>query len=309
METKTSTLDLVSIALCALIWGTTFYAITLQLGVVDPLVSVVYRFALSAALLFVWCLITREKIALNLRAHLGALGCGIATFTINYPLVYVAEESVTSGVVAIAFAAMAFTNLVTFRIVFKQRPASMAWIGALLGVTGVALISWDEIHSAAFGHAAAIGIALTMVSVVMASIGNLAAHEGQEAGASVPALTAWSMAYGAAALAFFVAVSGRHWAFVATPTYIGSLFYLSIAGSVIAFLLYFGLARRRGYGTAAYVSAIAPLIAMAVSSVIEHKSWGVLAFAAAALVLTGQVLLLNSRRSSVVSQSAAPRRR
>lgn len=296
MHTKTTSLDLISIALCALIWGTTFYAITWQLGVVDPLVSVVYRFTLAAALLFMWCKISGEKIALTPRQHLAAVGVGVCTFTINYPMVYVAEESVTSGVVAVAFAAMAFVNLVIFRIVFGQRAPLLAWVGALLGVAGVALISWDEISGARMSDAALFGIGLTFLAVLMASFGNLAAHKGQEEGAPVTSLTAWSMAYGAAALALFVQVTGRAWRFAATPSYIGSMLYLTVAGSVIAFLLYFGLARRRGYGTAAYVSAISPLLAMTVSGVIEHKSWGILAFIAAALVLAGQVLLLKGKR-------------
>ncbi len=297
MEAKnTTSLDLISIALCALIWGTTFYAITLQFGVVDPLVSVVYRFTLAAALLFVWSKLSGEKIALPPRQHLAAFGVGFCTFTINYPMVYVAEESVTSGVVAVAFAAMAFVNLVTFRLVFGQRAPVLAWVGALLGVAGVGLISWDEIAGAHMSSAAAFGIGLTFCAVLMASLGNLCAHKGQEEGAPVTSMTAWSMAYGAAALAVFVQLSGRAWRFVATPTYVGSLLYLTIAGSVIAFLLYFNLARRRGYGVAAYVSAISPLLAMTVSGVIEHKTWGPFAFIAAGLVLAGQGLLLRGKR-------------
>src|SRR5262245_13611208 len=107
-QRSTGTLDIASIVLCTLIWGTTFYAITLQLASVDPVVSVVYRFALSAALLFAWCKVTGEKIGLTRGQHLAAAAMGILTFSINYPLVYVAEQHVTSGVVAIVFAAMAF---------------------------------------------------------------------------------------------------------------------------------------------------------------------------------------------------------
>ena len=39
------------VGVCALIWGTTWYAITFQLGAVDPVVSVVMRFAIAAAVL------------------------------------------------------------------------------------------------------------------------------------------------------------------------------------------------------------------------------------------------------------------
>jgi drug/metabolite transporter (DMT)-like permease len=283
--------------ICALVWGTTFYAITLQLGVVDPLVSVVYRFTLSAVLLFVWCKISGERVALTRNQHLAAAAMGVLTFSGNYPLVYVAEQHVVSGVVAIVYAAMAFINLVLFRILFGQRTRPIAWVGALLGIAGVALISWDEIAAAQMSEEASFGLGLASLAVVMASFGNVAARKGEDLQAPVTSLTAWSMAYGAAALAVFVLFTGRAWTFEATPAYIGSLLYLSIAGSVVAFLLYFGLARRRGYGTAAYVSAMAPLVAMFVSGVLENKNWGPLSFVAVALVLAGQVLLLRAKRA------------
>lgn len=37
------------------IWGSTWFAIKLQLGMVDPMVSVAYRFGLAAFLLLGWC--------------------------------------------------------------------------------------------------------------------------------------------------------------------------------------------------------------------------------------------------------------
>ena len=45
-----------AIAVCALIWGTTWFAITLQLGPIDPVVSIVWRFGLAALVLFGFCL-------------------------------------------------------------------------------------------------------------------------------------------------------------------------------------------------------------------------------------------------------------
>ena len=73
---STQWLDITAIVVCTLCWGTTWFAITLQLGVVDPVVSVVYRFAFAAALLFAWCALRREKIALTRAQHLAAFGVG-----------------------------------------------------------------------------------------------------------------------------------------------------------------------------------------------------------------------------------------
>ena len=97
-------------------------------------------------------------------------------------------------------------------------------------------------------------------------------------------------------LAVFAVATGKTWAFEFTAPYILSLLHLSLVGSVIAFALYYGLARRRGYATASYISALTPPLAMFVSALFEDKSWGVFALSGVVLVLAGQVLLLRSKR-------------
>jgi drug/metabolite transporter (DMT)-like permease len=269
----------------------------LQLGVVDPVVSVVYRFAFAALLLFIWCALRGEKIALTRAQHFAAFGVGFSTFTINYSLVYLAEQWVTSAVVAVLFATMAFANLIGFRIAFRQRPSLLAWAAASLGVAGVALLAWEEIASSHFGADAMLGIVLTLVGVSAAVVGNVFARRGEMAGSRVAPSTAWAMAYGAGALALFALATGKTFSFTPTWAYGLSFLHLSVVGSVIAFLMYYGLARRRGYATASYVSALAPILAMLMSSLFEHKSWGFMALGGVVLALTGQVLLLRTRRS------------
>ncbi len=289
-------LDLIAIIVCTLAWGTTWFAITLQLGVVDPVISITYRFALAAVLLFAWCALRREKIALNRAQHMAAFGVGIFTFLLNYVLVYWAEERVASAVVAVLFAALAFFNLIAFRLVFGQRAPALAWAAAWLGILGVALLSWEELASARMGEAALIGLGLTFAAVLSSAAGNIYARRGEIAGAGVATFTAWSMSYGVAILVLFALATGRAWTFDPSWSYVLSLLHLSIIGSVLAFLLYFGLARRRGYATAAYISALTPPVAMTVSTIFEGKSWGLLALAGIVLVLLGQVLLLRAKK-------------
>jgi drug/metabolite transporter (DMT)-like permease len=99
-------------------------------------------------------------------------------------------------------------------------------------------------------------------------------------------------------LAAFALATGKAWTFEFTAPYILSLLHLSIVGSVIAFALYYGLARRRGYATASYISALTPPLAMFVSAMLEDKSWGLFALGGVVLVLMGQVLLLRSKRAA-----------
>jgi drug/metabolite transporter (DMT)-like permease len=287
--------DLVAIAICTLAWGTTWYAITLQFGVVDPVISIIYRFALAAALLFAWCALRREPITLTRTQHFAAFGMGVCNFAFNYALVYWAEERVTSAVVAVTFASMAFVNLITFRLAYRERAPMLSWVAALLGVAGVALMSWGEVAGADTNTSALIGILLTIGAVIAASLGNAFARRGDLAGAGVAPFTAWGMAYGVGLLTLFALASGKSWTFEFSPAYVLSLAHLAIVGSVVAFLLYFGLARRRGYATASYISALTPLVAMVVSTVFEAKTWGVGALGGVALVLVGQWLLLQTR--------------
>jgi drug/metabolite transporter (DMT)-like permease len=280
-----------------LAWGTTWYAITHQLGVVDPVVSVTYRFTLAAVLLFVWCALRRERIALTCAQHAAAFGVGLSTFAINYALVYFAEQWVTSAVVAVVFAAMSFMNLIGFRLAFGQRAPLLAWTAAALGIIGICLLSWEEMTSANFDALAMTGIGLTLLGVAFSVVGNIYARRGELAGSTVAASTGWAMAYGAGLLAIYALITGKTWAFEFTPAYVLSLLHLAVNGSVIAFLVYFGLARRRGYSTASYIAALAPLVAMTVSALFEGKSWGLMALGGVALVLVGQFLLLRAKRA------------
>lgn len=295
---RTQWYDLAAIVVCTLAWGTTWFAITLQLGVVDPVISITYRFAFAALLLFVWGALRKEKLLLNRAQHLAAFGVGLFTFAIDYSFVYWAEERVTSAVVAVVFAAMAFMNLAVFRVAFGQRAPLLAWAAAGLGVLGVGLLSWEEIISSNMSDRAWAGIGLTLAGVFAAAIGNVYARKGELAGAGVVSSTGWAMGYGAALLAIFAVATGKTWAFEFTAPYILSLLHLSVVGSVIAFALYYGLARRRGYATASYISALTPPLAMLVSAMLEGKSWGLFALGGVVLVLAGQVLLLRSKRAA-----------
>jgi drug/metabolite transporter (DMT)-like permease len=288
--------DLAAIGVCTLAWGTTWYAITLQFGCVDPVVSIVYRFALASALLFAWVGLRREKLTLTGPQHIAAFGVGLFTFSIDYAFVYWAEERIASAIVAVTFSALAFVNLAAFRLIYKERAPLAAWAAAVLGVGGVAILFWSELSTAEMTARAAAGLLLAAYGVVAACVGNLFARRGESAGAPVASSTAWAMAYGAALLALFALATGREWAFEPSWRYALSLLHLSVIGSVVAFVLYFGLARRRGYGLASYIAALTPPLAMGMSAAFEGKHWPALAFVGLILILAGQAILLRTRR-------------
>lgn len=291
-------LAVAGVGLCALIWGTTWYAITLQLGTVAPLASIVWRFGLAAVVLFAGCLVTRRSLKLTLNQHLAAAGQGVFAFSISYSFTYAAEGRIASAVVAVIFAALAFLNLILFRVAARQKAALAAWGGAALGVVGVAILSGSEVLGAGLDDSSLAGVGFALTAVVASAFGNFFAWRGQQAGSAVIPSTAWAMAYGTILLALYGLATGVEWSIEPSLTYLGSLLYLSVFGSVIAFVVYFTIARMRGYALASYISALTPPIAMLVSVLFEDAHFGWTALAGLALVLAGQVLLIRAPKAS-----------
>ncbi len=284
--------------ICAVIWGTTWYAITLQLGTVAPLASIVWRFGLAAALLFLGCLVFRMKLRLTRAQHLAALGQGLFAFSISYSFTYASEGLVASAIVAVTFASLTFINLVLFRVAAGQKAAAASWGGAVLGLVGVAVLSGGEVLGAGFDGRAALGVGLALIATTASAFGNFFAWKGQTHGSTAIPSTAWAMAYGTGLLALYGLATGVEFTIDPNLTYVGSLLYLSVFGSVIAFGLYFTIARTIGYAMASYISALTPPIAMLVSVLFEGAQFGWSALAGLVLVLSGQALLIRAPRIS-----------
>jgi drug/metabolite transporter (DMT)-like permease len=130
--------------------------------------------------------------------------------------------------------------------------------------------------------------------VLVNAFGNLFTRAGQAAGADIILSTGAAMLYGTGALVLFGLATHVNFAIPMTVSYIGPLLYLSVLGSVAGFVFYYRLARSAGFTTASYIGAMTPLIAMLVSTVMEHVEWTKAAFAGVVLILVGQALVLRN---------------
>ncbi len=281
---------LVLFAVCTLIWGSTWLAITFQLGVVAPEASVAYRFALAALLLAAWCLATGRSLRFPLSQHPWFAAQGILLFGLNYLCVYQAELRIASGLVALLFSFIVFLNLLGVRIFFATPINHRTLLGAILGVSGVTLLFWRELGNS--DGSTLRGMAFAAGATVFAAGGNLVAVRNQRRGIPLPPSVTWGMAYGALALTLVASVEGIAWTFDAQPPYIASLLYLAAFGSVIAFSAYLTLLGQIGAARAGYVGVAVPVVALLLSTLFEHYQWTLLSLAGAALCVMGNVLVL-----------------
>jgi drug/metabolite transporter (DMT)-like permease len=287
--------------LVVLIWGTTWYAIKFQLGVVAPEISLVYRFVIAAICLFVYARVVRSPMRLSPREHRFIALQGVTLFCLNYWLTYLSTQYLTSGLVAVIFTSIIFFNLVNARLIFGTPIDGKVLVAAAAGMLGVALLFLPELRAATGDRTVMKGCLLALVATYIASLGNMAATRNTASGLQVVTVNAYGMTYGAASLAVIALLRGVPLVFDASWPYVLSLLYLSLAGTSLAFGLYLALMQKIGPARAAYTSVLFPAIALTVSTVFEGYRWSLPAFIGLAVLLGGNALALSRR----ARQSAA----
>src|SRR5690606_19536753 len=115
-----------------LIWGTTWIALKLQLGEVAIPVSIAYRFALAALVLFAILLLSGRLQPMNRRGQLICLAQGLCLFCINFMCFYTASQWIPSGLVAVIFSTATLWNALNARIFMGRRIALNVLAGGAL---------------------------------------------------------------------------------------------------------------------------------------------------------------------------------
>ncbi len=281
-----------------LIWGSTWYVITFQIGDVDPMYSVAYRFAIAGLLMLGVSKIWGLKLNFTRKEHGYILLQGLLLFGFNYWCMYSAELYITSGLVGLLFSLLVFMNLLNARIFLKTSIEMKVILGGLFGLIGTALIFQQDLAQFSLSDTKIWGLLLAIAGTIIASFGNITSARNQKAGIPVISSNAFGMTYGALAMFLIALISGKEMSFETNISYASSLIYLAIFGSVIAFGAYLTLIGNIGAGKAAYVAVVAPVIALVISTVFEDYQWSANSLSGAGLILVGNVVALRSSKKT-----------
>jgi drug/metabolite transporter (DMT)-like permease len=288
-----------------LIWGSTWIAITFQYGQVAPEVSVAYRFGLAALLLTSWCFFRSLNLRFTLREHGWMALQGGLMFGLNYVCIYLAEQRIPSGLTAVIFSLLAILNQLGARVFFGAPISGQALLGTIIGVIGVGFICLPGAVGIPHGSWFRAGVLLVLAGTVAASLSNLLSQRNQKQGIPVVQGNAVSMAYGAAFVALYCWAAGRSFTFDPSLRYVGSLAFLSIFGSILAFGAYLTLVGRIGAGRAGYAMVAIPVVALVLSTALEGLQWRWGLALGSALCLAGNALVLPRRPGSTGTVAAS----
>jgi len=280
--------------LTVFIWGSTWLAIEYQLGEVAVEVSLVYRFVIAALIMWAFCLFRGVSLRFSVIDHGFIFLLALGNFSVNYMFMYLAQGYLTSAMTSIAFSTMLLMNIVNSRLFFGTKIAPRTYIGACFGVLGIVALFWNDLQDVQFSEQSLLGLGLVLTGTLIASFGNMTSVRNSNNGLNIFAVNAWGMLYGALALTAYALFNGSAFIISTQTSYLISLIYLSIFGTVIAFATYFVLLKDLGTEKASYVIVLFPIVAVCLSSLFEGFIWTLSVFIGFAMVLIGNIIMLTS---------------
>ena len=276
-------------------WSPTWYVIKFQLGYVDPLVSVFYRFLVAAIIIFVYLIIKKKKLKFSLNHHVWFLIFGICLYSLNYVFFYLSNTYLISAYPAIVFSTVVIMNILGEGFYFKKKPSLKTLIGATIGMIGILIIFNDEVFNFSLNNGTHIGLFLALLGTFCASTGNMVHQRNLNNNFPLIQTLAYAMLYGSLTTLLIIQSKGTELLFEYSFSYIASLAYLSIIGSIFAFIFYLKLLEEVGAGRAGYVGVVMPVLALAISTVFENLKWQTDLIVGLPILIIGAVLVINQK--------------
>jgi len=285
----------VAFATCAIVWSSTFLVIRIGNESMPPLWAAGLRLVLGSALLAALAFATRQPWPRGL-ALKAALQFGVVDFGVSLSLLYWAETAVPSSVAAILYATIPLCTALFARLFGLEplRPIKVA--GAVVGLAGVVLLVSAQLGAAL----PPLPLAAAFLGAVTAALAGVLLKRGP--GGSPVTVNAVAHLVGAPLCLLASRALGEAWHLPRTAGSWFSLLYLTVVGSVVAFVAFAFLVQRWPVVRTSFIAVLTPVLATGLGAWVAHERLGAPALAGAAIVVVGVAL-------GVAGDRAASRRR
>ena len=250
-------------AACALIWGTTWYAIRACIAGYPTYAAVGLRFAIAAAILIPLALRVGpwpDRRAWKWLVLAGVLDAGA------YLLVYLGEEHISGALAAVVYGTQPLILALLLMVARIERITRKHVVGAVISLAGVAVLFLDRLD---VSGKQAMGLVMVVASVVVATIYSMIMKQHAK---RVHGLVATTVFLSVTAVVLGIVAVIAHepipWPPPVVPTI--ALFYLAVVGSVVAFLVYFWLLGKTGLLVTSTLVFVYPLVAIATDALFER---------------------------------------
>jgi drug/metabolite transporter (DMT)-like permease len=287
---------LLAFAIIYLVWGSTYFAISVGYREVPPFLFAAMRFLIAGLVLYGWIIARGEPSPSGVQWASASL-LAILFFLLDYGLVYWAEQRVPSGITAVMMATTpAFMALWEIIFLRTQRLTARLALALLIGLGGVAVLMSRSLNlgGAPIDRAGAVAIIVAALSWSVSSMltRKLPLPPYQVMSSGVQMLVGGVfLALAAAALGEFRdfhpgAVSRAAWL---------SLLYLIVAGSIMAFTAYLWLIHHESPTKVVTYAYVNPVVAVLLGYFLGGETLGRRTILGTLFVLISVVVITTTR--------------
>jgi len=279
-----------------LFWSATWSIIGLtQVNIdLDPTISVFIRFILAGLIILAYVILTNRKLIFSLKEHLYFFILGIFLYSGNYIFFYHSNVYLPSNIPATVFCLLTIFNILGEKFIFKKPITSMTLSGALLGITGIGIIFYQDFVNFDLNSGTTLGLMFALFATLSASAGNLIAIYNKR-NYNIPLLqnVAFAMIYGALVALIVSFMKGSEFYIpISNFSYLLGLAYLIIFGSIISFLCYIRFIENTSASTGGYIGVIMPILALIISMIFEDVKPDIFFLTGLPVALIGLLLIL-----------------
>jgi drug/metabolite transporter (DMT)-like permease len=285
-------MELALYALLCLIWGSTWLVIKVGYGGLGPFNVAGLRFFVAGALMAVVASVTGVRWPRGRAEWTTVAIVGLMMFAGDYGLIYWAEQYIESGLTAVLFATLPLVTLFIARAYIPgEQITTSKLISSVLALAGTVGLFADRLRLDAAAARPMLAVLGAVVCAATASVvSKRDAHDIPSA-----TLTATSMLVGAVVLCLAALAHGEGFRLPAEVGTWAAVAYLSVAGSVLAFLVYFSLMKTWSVMSLSFISVFTPVIALLLGFVFLREPLTVAKVGGAVLILVA-VALANRQR-------------
>ena len=277
-------------------WSATWSIIGLtQVNIdLDPTISVFIRFIIAGLIILIFVALTKRKLIFSIKDHVYFFILGIFLYSGNYIFFYNSNVYLPSNIPATVFCLLTIFNILGEKLIFKKTITTLTFLGALLGITGIAIIFFNDFLSFNLNAGTTIGLIFALLATLSASVGNLIAIYNKR-NFNIPLLqnVAFAMIYGAVVALLLAIIKGsKFYIPVTNLSYMVGLSYLIIFGSIISFLCYIRFIENTSASTGGYIGVAMPVLALIISMIFEDVKPDIYFLSGLPIALLGLLLIL-----------------